>query len=149
MTSPRRGNAAGLRHRRSGPFYSSQEGEADKISNSDTKMTLQEKLDYIDDEIRKIHIFCTKSGYTASQLEHFAKPFFQKEGQHFTASIWVSGKAWKRRTVALAAMLVAMVLLFRFDPAYQVACALSKQGAIQVSDICVDFFYVSFYNKYC
>ncbi|GFO33694.1 Dat protein [Plakobranchus ocellatus] len=96
------------------------------------KMTVQEKLDFIDDEIRKICAFCTKSGCSASQIETFAKPFFQRDVHHFSTSIWASGKAWKRRGVALTAVLVATVLLFRFDPAYRLACALSKQGAIQI-----------------
>ena len=96
------------------------------------KMTVQEKLDFIDDEIKKIYVFCAKSGYSSSQVENFARPFFQRNVHHLGPSIWVSGKAWKRRAVALTTVLVATVLLFRFDPAYRLACALSKQSAIQV-----------------
>ncbi|GFS26821.1 hypothetical protein ElyMa_007066700 [Elysia marginata] len=96
------------------------------------KMTVQEKLDFIDDEIKKIYVFCAKSGYSSSQVENFARPFFQRDVHHLSTSIWVSGKAWKRRAVALTTVLIATVLLFRFDPAYRLVCALSKQSAIQV-----------------
>ncbi|RUS90255.1 hypothetical protein EGW08_001944 [Elysia chlorotica] len=96
------------------------------------KMTVQEKLDFIDDEIKKIYVFCAKSGYSSCQVENFARPFFQRNVHHLGNSIWVSGKAWKRRAVALTTVLVATFLLFRFDPAYRLACALSKQSAIQI-----------------
>lgn len=96
------------------------------------KMTLQEKLDFIDGEIRKIHMFCTKAGYSASQIESFAKPFFERNGHTFSTAIWVSGKAWKRRAVALVTVVVATVFLFKFDPAFRLVCAISKQGAAQV-----------------
>ncbi|CAL1528422.1 unnamed protein product [Lymnaea stagnalis] len=103
-----------------------------EVADFSKKMTLQEKLDFIDGEIRKIHIFCTKSGYSASQIEHLAKPFFDKDTNSISSTIWVSGKAWKRRAVALTTMIVATLFLFRYDPAYRLASALSKQGAIQI-----------------
>ena len=108
-----------------------QNGDDTEVLNF-KKMTVQEKLDFIDDELKKIYVFCAKSGYSASQVENFARPFFQRDVHHLGSSIWASGKAWKRRAVALTTVLVATVLLFRFDPAYRLACALSKQGAIQV-----------------
>ncbi|KAK6999461.1 Dat protein, partial [Biomphalaria glabrata] len=108
-----------------------QKPDVSEAADFSKKMTLQEKLDFIDGEIRKIHVFCTKSGYSATQIEQFAKPFFEKENNSICSTIWVSGKAWKRRVVALITMVVATVFLFRYDPAYQLASALSKQGAIQ------------------
>ncbi|KAK0059910.1 hypothetical protein Bpfe_010769 [Biomphalaria pfeifferi] len=109
-----------------------QKPDVSEAADFSKKMTLQEKLDFIDGEIRKIHVFCTKSGYSATQIEQFAKPFFEKENNSIGSTIWVSGKAWKRRVVALITMVVATVFLFRYDPAYQLASALSKQGAIQI-----------------
>lgn len=106
--------------------------DCSKHSDLGKKMTLQEKLDFIDGEIRKIHMFCTKSGYSASQIEHFAEPFLNRSSSHISSVIWVSGKAWKRRAVALTTVIVATLFLFRYDPAYKLASAISKQGAIQV-----------------
>ncbi|XP_059174683.1 uncharacterized protein LOC131954881 [Physella acuta] len=106
--------------------------DCSKHSELGKKMTLQEKLDFIDGEIRKIHMFCTKSGYSASQIEHFAEPFLNRSSSHISSVIWVSGKAWKRRAVALTTVIVATLFLFRYDPAYKLASAISKQGAIQV-----------------
>ncbi|XP_012946333.1 uncharacterized protein LOC106013950, partial [Aplysia californica] len=95
-------------------------------------MTLQEKLDLIDEEIRKLHLFCTKSGYSSRQIERFAHPFFARDVHDMAPSIWPSGKAWKRRIVSLSTVVIAAALLFRFDPAYQLVCAVSKKGAIEV-----------------
>ncbi|KAH9492908.1 hypothetical protein Btru_032585 [Bulinus truncatus] len=109
-----------------------QKSDVSEVADFSKKMTLQEKLDFIDGEIRKIHVFCTNSGYSATQIEQFAKPFFERESSNISSTIWVSGKAWKRRVVALVTMIVATVFLFRYDPAYQLASAISKQGAIQI-----------------
>lgn len=43
------------------------------------KMTLKEKLDLIDHEIRLLHKFCKDTGYSSEKIHDFAKPFLRGE----------------------------------------------------------------------
>lgn len=44
-------------------------------TETERKMTFQEKIDYIDHEIRMLHRFCKQTGYSAAKINEFAQPF--------------------------------------------------------------------------
>ncbi|CAC5404781.1 unnamed protein product [Mytilus coruscus] len=57
--------------------------EEETLSESFAKMSLQDKLDYVDHEIRLLHQFCKQTGYSAHKINEFAEPFVVecKKGQ--------------------------------------------------------------------
>ncbi|BFZ11687.1 hypothetical protein BsWGS_14725 [Bradybaena similaris] len=95
-------------------------------------MTLQEKLDFIDDEIKKLNLLCIKAGYTASQIESFAQPFFKKETNNFGSRIWTSGETKKRQAVAFVATVFVAVLLCRYTRVDRVVYATVRHIGKQI-----------------
>ncbi|CAG5127364.1 unnamed protein product [Candidula unifasciata] len=95
-----------------------------------SKMTLKEKLDFIDEEIRKLHLCCSLAGYTESEIESFAQPFFKKDVNHLGSAGWTSWKAWKKTAAAL--VVVMLVLPFVYYPAFRVLCGLTRLGGKQI-----------------
>jgi len=88
--------------------------------------TMEEKLDYIDKEIRLLHKFCVDSGYSPSQIERYANPFLSpiKVQRH---------KKLRNRLFGLAAIVAVISALFYVDPAYRFLCVTGRQVSIKVS----------------
>lgn len=96
------------------------------VIKTDNDMSFQEKIEYIDQEIRKLHVFCVNSGYSSSQIERFVDPFTQSIKS-------VNRERWTRRAIRLAIFVVVAAALFYIDPVYKLMCVVGKKSAISVS----------------
>ncbi|XP_071080536.1 uncharacterized protein [Haliotis cracherodii] len=95
------------------------------VIKTDNDMSFQEKIEYIDQEIRKLHVFCVNSGYSSSQIERFVDPFTQSIKS-------VNRERWTRRAIRLAIFVVVAAALFYIDPVYKLMCVVGKKSAISV-----------------
>ncbi|XP_068685909.1 uncharacterized protein [Montipora foliosa] len=95
------------------PNFSSQATEEEK------NLSLQEKLNLIDDEIRQLYEFCSKAGYTQPQMEKCARPLLdlQSREKHIK---------WFRGLFYFALMMGFIALLFVCDPTYRQICIYGK-----------------------
>lgn len=102
------------------PNFSSQATEEEK------NLSLQEKLNLIDDEIRQLYEFCSNAGYTHLQIEQCARPLLdvQNREKHIK---------WFRGLCYLGLVVLIIVLLFVCDPAYRQVCIYGKFVAMKVS----------------
>lgn len=102
------------------PNFSSQATEEEK------NLSLQEKLNLIDDEIRQLYEFCSNAGYTHLQIEQCARPLLdvQNREKHIK---------WFRGLCCLGLVVSIIVLLFVCDPAYRQVCIYGKFVAMKVS----------------
>ena len=102
------------------PNFSSQATEEEK------KLSLQEKLNLVDDEIRQLYEFCSNAGYTQLQIEQCARPLLdvQSREKHIK---------WFRGLFYLALIVLIIVLLFVCDPTYRQVCIYGKFVAMKVS----------------
>ena len=101
------------------PNFSSQATEEEK------NLSLQEKLNLIDDEIRQLYEFCSKAGYTQPQMEQCARPLLdlQSREKHIK---------WFRGLFYFALMMGFIALLFVCDPTYRQICIYGKFLAMKV-----------------
>ncbi|XP_067036007.1 uncharacterized protein [Acropora muricata] len=100
------------------PNFSSQATEEEK------NLSLQEKLNLIDDEIRQLYEFCSNAGYTHLQIEQCARPLLdvQNREKHIK---------WFRGLCCLGLVVSIIVLLFVCDPAYRQVCIYGKFVAMK------------------
>ncbi|XP_046558064.1 uncharacterized protein LOC124267194 [Haliotis rubra] len=95
------------------------------VTKTDNDMSFQEKIEYIDQEIRKLHVFCVNSGYSSTQIEGFVDPFTQSMKS-------VNRERWTRRAIRLAIFVAVAAALFYIDPVYKLICVVGKKSAISV-----------------
>ncbi|OWF50370.1 uncharacterized protein LOC110450436 [Mizuhopecten yessoensis] len=88
-------------------------------------MSLEDKLAYLDKEIRLLHRFCTESGYSQQHIERCAEPFFRPIR---------SAKRKKLRChliLVTAAVAVFSALLY-IDPAYRLMASSGRLAYIKI-----------------
>ena len=88
-------------------------------------LSLKEKVNLIDNEIRQLYEFCTKAGYTQPQIEQCAQPLIslQSRERHIK---------WFRRLFSFAVLVAVIAFLFAYDPAYRQICIYGKFIAMKV-----------------
>ena len=104
------------------PNFSSQATEEEK------NLSLKEKLNLVDNEIRQLYEFCTKAGYTQPQIEQCAQPLLavQSREKHIK---------WFWRSLSFALVVGFIALLFVCDPTYRQICIYGKFIAMKVGNL--------------
>ena len=95
------------------------------VMDEEKQMTFEDKLEYIDREIRKLHIFCVNAGYTPGQIDELAAVFHKKEKV-------TKRENWNRRLLWIAVFVAVTATLFYVDPFYRVMSSISRISAISV-----------------
>jgi len=102
------------------------------VTEDEKSLSLKEKVNLIDNEIRQLYEFCTKAGYTQPQIEQCAQPLLslQSRERHIK---------WLRRLFSFAILVAVIAFLFAYDPAYRQICIYGKFIAMKVK-----YTYISF-----
>lgn len=105
------------------------------VTEEEKNLSLKEKINLIDNEIRQLYEFCTKAGYTQPQIEQCAQPLLalQTRERHIK---------WFRRLVSFALLVALIAFLFACDPTYRQICIYGKFIAMKVKYIFFYFFFV-------
>lgn len=95
------------------------------VTEDEKSLSLKEKVNLIDNEIRQLYEFCTKAGYTQPQIEQCAQPLLslQSRERHIK---------WLRRLFSFAILVAVIAFLFAYDPAYRQICIYGKFIAMKV-----------------
>lgn len=95
------------------------------VTEEEKNLSLKEKVNLIDNEIRQLYEFCTKAGYTQPQIEQCAQPLLalQSRQKHIK---WL----WRLFKFTLLVALIALV--FSYDPTYRQICIYGKLVAMKV-----------------
>lgn len=88
-------------------------------------MSLDEKMDYLDREIRLLHKFCLDSGYNPKQIEKSAEPFI-------STCKSTSRRKWMQRLMGLSILVAVFSALMYYDPAYRLVLATGRKATIKV-----------------
>lgn len=91
-------------------------------------MSLDEKMDYLDREIRLLHKFCLDSGYNPKQIEKSAEPFI-------STCKSTSRKRWMQRLMGLSILVAVFSALMYYDPAYRLVLATGRKATIKILPI--------------
>ena len=110
------------------PNFSSQATDEEK------KLSLKEKLNLVDNEIRQLYEFCTKSGYTQPQIEQCAQPLLAVQSREKRVK-------WLWRLLSFALVVAFIALLFVCDPTYRQICIYGKFIAMKVGNILSKIFF--------
>ncbi|KAJ7392637.1 hypothetical protein OS493_010288 [Desmophyllum pertusum] len=94
------------------------------VTEEEKNLSLKEKVNLIDNEIRQLYEFCTKAGYTQPQIEQCAQPLLalQSRQKHIK---WL----WRLFKFTLLVALIALV--FSYDPTYRQICIYGKLVAMK------------------
>lgn len=91
----------------------------------DSCLSLEEKLQIIDDEIRTLHHFCVTQGYDPWQIQRNAQPILGAVKSARRKKLLVNlGK--------LCSILLILTALWHYDPVYRLTCSFGRLAAIQV-----------------
>lgn len=107
------------------------------VTEKEKTLSLKEKVNLIDNEIRQLYEFCTKAGYTQPQIEQCAQPLIslQSRERHIK---------WFRRLFSFAVLVAVIAFLFAYDPAYRQICIYGKFIAMKVKYINIIFYSLFF-----
>ncbi|KAK3093187.1 hypothetical protein FSP39_012402 [Pinctada imbricata] len=94
-------------------------------------MSLDEKIQLIEEELRLLHKFCKESGFTPRQIEASAAPFLKKSGGSEPASGGWRGRRVKPLIVLSVAVAVFACLMY-IDPVYRTVHLTSRLAAIKL-----------------
>lgn len=118
------------------------------VTEGEKSLSLKEKVNLIDNEIRQLYEFCTKAGYTQPQIEQCAQPLLslQSRERHIK---------WLRRLFSFAILVAVIAFLFAYDPAYRQICIYGKFIAMKVKYTygfiflfrCLNFFLSLFFSE--
>lgn len=104
------------------PEFSSQATEEEK------NLSLKEKLNLIDNEVRQLYEFCTKAGYTQPQIEQCAHPLLELQNREKHIK-------WLWRLFSFVIVVVFIAFLFACDPTYRQICIYGKFIAMKVNNL--------------
>lgn len=106
-------------------------------TEEEKNLSLKEKVNLIDNEIRQLYEFCTKAGFTQPQIEQCAQPFLalQNREKHIK---------WFRRLFSFALLVALIAFVFAYDPTYRQICIYGKFITMKVNYI----FYINFICKF-
>lgn len=108
------------------------------VTEEEQSLSLKEKINLVDSEIRKLYEFCVKAGYTQPQIEQCAQPLLavQSKEKHIH---------WLRLLFSFALLAALIVFLFYYDPTYREICIYGKFVAMKVKH----FFFPVFPCRFC
>lgn len=89
------------------------------------EMSLKEKIEFFDREIRLLHQFCINSGYSKQQIQQSAEPFLR-------ATDSVAWQKTKKKIVYFGVVIAVLAVLYYCDPAYKFIAAVTRITAIKV-----------------
>lgn len=103
------------------------ENENKKPDNDkETKeMSIQDKIDYFDREIRLLHQFCVNSGYSKHEIRKSAEPFL-------SATDVLAWQKTKRKLLQISVVIAILAVVYYCDPTYRFIVAVSRITAIKV-----------------
>ncbi|XP_019641127.1 PREDICTED: uncharacterized protein LOC109482740 [Branchiostoma belcheri] len=93
--------------------------------SQEEKLTKEEKLRLIDQEINNLHDFCVKSGFSPEQIRSLSAPVVRR-----SARGWL--KTWFWRLLKLSLLVTAAVVCYNWDPAYRKAAIYGKLALMKV-----------------
>ncbi|KAL9963633.1 hypothetical protein ACROYT_G027159 [Oculina patagonica] len=88
-------------------------------TEEEKNLSLKEKVNLIDNEIRQLYEFCTKAGYTQPQIEQCAQPLLALQNREMHIK-------WFRRLFSFALLVALIAFLFAYDPTYRQICIYGK-----------------------
>lgn len=102
------------------------------VTEEEKNLSLKEKINLIDSEIRQLYEFCAKAGYTQPQIEECAQPLLalQSREKHIQ---------WFRWLFSFALLAAVVTFLFYYDPTYRQICIYGKFVAMKVKHIFLFF----------
>ncbi|XP_062595544.1 uncharacterized protein LOC134256883 [Saccostrea cucullata] len=89
------------------------------------EMSLKEKIDYFDREIRLLHQFCINSGYSKKEIRQSAEPFL-------LATDSLAWQKTKRKLILVGVLIAVIAALYYCDPTYRFILAVSRITAIKL-----------------
>lgn len=103
---------------------------ADKETSPTTEgeekeMSLKEKLEYFDREIRLLHQFCINSGYSKQQIQQSAEPFLR-------ATDSLAWRKTKKKMIYFGVIIAVLASLYHFNPAFKLIAAICRITAIKL-----------------
>ena len=107
-----------------------------QATEEEKNLSLKEKLNLVDNEIRQLYEFCTKAGYTQPQIEQCAQPLLalQSREKHIK---------WFWRLFSLALVVAFVAFLFAYDPTYRRICIYGKSVAMKVKKSLFSLLFIS------
>lgn len=110
---------------------------ADKETSPTTEgeekeMSLTEKLEYFDREIRLLHQFCINSGYSKEQIQQSAEPFIR-------ATDSLAWRKTKKKMIYFGVIIAVLASLYHFNPAFKLIAAICRITAIKVGHYSVKY----------
>ncbi|XP_041353751.1 uncharacterized protein LOC121371720 [Gigantopelta aegis] len=94
------------------------------VTDEQKQFSFEEKLEYIDREIRKLHVFCVNAGYSPGQIDKLAAVFHKNEK--------VKKEKWNRRFLWIAVFVAVTATLFYVDPVYRIMSSVTRKTAISI-----------------
>ncbi|XP_060062680.1 uncharacterized protein LOC132543216 [Ylistrum balloti] len=88
-------------------------------------MSLEDKLAYLDKEIRLLHRFCTESGYSQQHIARCAEPFFRPIRA-------AKRKKLRCHLILMAAAVAVFSALLYIDPAYRLVVSTGRLAYIKI-----------------
>lgn len=99
------------------------------VSEDEKKLSMNEKLDLLDREVRLLYEFCKNSGFKPAEIEKAAAPFLN------TAKS-VSRRRWRKRAISAGKIAAFFAILgfalFYIDPVYRGMCFFARRTTIKV-----------------
>ena len=97
-------------------------------TEEEKNLSLKEKINLIDNEIRQLYEFCLKAGYTQPQIEECAQPLLDIQSREKRVK-------WFWRLCSFALFVGFVAFLFAYDPTYRQICIYGKFVAMKVNKI--------------
>lgn len=97
-------------------------------TEEEKNLSLKEKINLIDNEIRQLYDFCLKAGYTQPQIEECAQPLLAIQSREKRIK-------WFWRLCSFAMFVGFVAFLFAYDPTYRQICIYGKFVAMKVNKI--------------
>ncbi|CAH1800506.1 unnamed protein product [Owenia fusiformis] len=94
-------------------------------TKEEEKLTIAEKLEIIDREIRTLHEFCKNKGYKQFEIEKLAQPILKPVRE-------ANRKKWLNRFKWAGICVLILAILFYFDPAYNTLCMIGRLTSVKL-----------------
>ncbi|XP_064612173.1 uncharacterized protein LOC135476171 [Liolophura sinensis] len=99
------------------------------VSEEEKKLSVNEKLDLLDREVRLLYEFCKNSGFKPGEIEKAAAPFLNTTKR-------VSRRRWRKRAIDAGKIATLFAILgfalFYIDPVYRGMCFFARRTTIKM-----------------
>ncbi|KAI0226288.1 hypothetical protein LSAT2_023083 [Lamellibrachia satsuma] len=113
--------------------------DAVEVSEDEMAMSVRDKLQMIDQEVRLLHQFCIEKGYNPRQIQEKATPLLDAVKK-------TKRKKCGATLLKLAVLAVLVSILVYYDPAYRAIRAYSRLASIQILP---HWDWSKLYNEHC